>query len=97
MTDILFYILAFITGLALGTLFFAGLWFTVKKTVHTKLPGLWFIGSLFVRLGMVLLGFYLVGNGSWQRLLICLAGFIIARFIVVQYTRVDKKGGKHEI
>ena len=40
-------ILAFIAGLALGTLFFGGLWFTVKKAVTAKIPALWIFTSFF--------------------------------------------------
>ena len=97
MGEILYILLAFITGLILGTVFFAGLWFTVNKAVHARYPAIWFIGSFLIRFGIVLLGFYLVGAGHWLRLVICLLAFIIARFLVVHYTRSVKKGGQHEI
>jgi F1F0 ATPase subunit 2 len=87
MNDTLLMILAFIAGLALGTLFFGGLWFTVKKTVTAKIPAIWFLGSFFLRVSIVLIGFYFVSNGSWQRLLICLLGFVVARFIVMYFTK----------
>jgi F1F0 ATPase subunit 2 len=87
MNETLFMILAFTAGLALGTLFFGGLWFTVKKTVTAKIPAIWFLGSFFLRVSIVLIGFYFVSNGSWQRLLICLLGFVVARFIVMYFTK----------
>ncbi len=92
MNEILFMILAFIAGLALGLLFFGGLWFTVKKTVTAKIPAIWFLGSFFLRVSIVLLGFYFVSSGSWQRLLISLIGFVVARFIVMYVTQsIDGK------
>ena len=96
MNEIVYGILAFLTGLILGTVFFAGLWYTVKKAVNAKTPALWFIGSFILRMGIVLLGFYLVAQGHWSGLLISVLGFIIARFIVVHYTKSTIKGGKHE-
>jgi F1F0 ATPase subunit 2 len=42
---------------------------------------------MLVRMSIVLLGFYFVGRGDWQRLVACLVGFIIARFIVMRLTR----------
>lgn len=80
-------LLAFIAGVVLGTLFFGGLWLTVKKAVASKNTALWFLGSSFLRVSMVFIGFYYVGQGNWQRLLICAFGFIAARFIVIRATR----------
>ena len=85
-----FVILAFalVAGLMLGAIFFGGLWWTVRKGVSSKHPALWFLGSMVVRMSIVLAGFYFVGRGDWQRLAACLVGFIIARFIVMRLTRV---------
>jgi len=43
---------------------------------------------MLLRMGIVLAGFYFVGCGDWQRLVTCLLGFIIARFIVMRLTRM---------
>ena len=92
MNETLLMILAFVAGIALGIIFFGGLWFTVKKIVTAKIPALWVLGSFIVRVGIVLLGFYFIGAGNWQRLLICLLGFIAARFIVIHFTKaIDAK------
>jgi F1F0 ATPase subunit 2 len=103
MSDILYMILSFIAGLLLGTLFFGGLWFTVKKMVNAKVPALWVISSFVFRVGIVLVGFYYISLGNWQRLVICLLGFIIARFVVVHFTKQKnhlhiqlKKESSHE-
>ena len=86
MNEILFMIFAFIEGLLLGTLFFGGLWLTVMKAVTSKVPAIWFSVSLFIRLGITLTGFYYISIGSWQRLLVCVIGFIVARIIVIRFT-----------
>ncbi len=90
MNDILNTTLVFISGLAFGTLFFGGLWFTVKKSVASKTPALWILGSFAVRTAITLFGFYFIGAGNVQRLLICLLGFIVARFVVIYFTKRDK-------
>jgi F1F0 ATPase subunit 2 len=92
MREILMMIMAFLTGIILGTLFFGGLWFTVKKAVLAKIPAIWFFVSLFLRLSITLIGFYYISRGSWQRLLICVFGFAAARFIVIHLTKlIDDK------
>lgn len=78
---------ALIAGIALGIIFFGGLWLTVRKMVHSKKPAFWLIVSFFLRVGVTLVGFYFAGAGNLQRLLICLVGFIVARFVVVHYTK----------
>ena len=98
MNDIVLMILAFIGGFALGTLFFGGLWFTVKKSVTAKIPAIWFFVSFFLRVSIILIGFYYISKGSWQRLLVCVLGFIVARFIVTHLTEsTDKKQAKREV
>jgi F1F0 ATPase subunit 2 len=91
MNDIVYMILAFIGGLLLGTLFFGGLWFTVRKLVTSKIPALWFLGSFILRVSITLIGFYYIFSGSWQRLLICVAGFITARFAVIHFTKLSEE------
>lgn len=75
-------LLALVTGALLGLLFFGGLWWTVQKGFAANQPALWFFGSLLLRTGTVVAGFYLVGRGQWERLLVCLVGFLIARLVV---------------
>jgi len=91
MNEIVYMILAFIGGLLLGTLFFGGLWLTVRKLVTSKIPALWFLGSFILRVSITLIGFYYIFSGSWQRLLICVAGFIIARYIVIHFTKTNEE------
>jgi len=87
MNETLTLILAGVAGVALGAIFFGGLWWTVRKGVPSPRPALWFFGSMVLRMGIILAGFYFVGGGQWERLLACLLGFIVARFIVMRLTR----------
>ncbi len=49
MNEILTLVLALVTGVLLGTLFFGGLWWTVRKGVSSKQPAFWFFGSLLLQ------------------------------------------------
>ncbi len=94
MNDILALALAFFGGALLGTFFFGGLWWTVQKGVASERPALWFLGSLLLRTGLILAGFYFVSQGHWSRLVACLVGFLIARIIVVRrltHAQADKQ------
>ncbi len=75
---------AFFAGALLGTFFFGGLWWTVRKGVASERPALWFVGSLLLRTGVILAGFYFVAENHWSRLVMCILGFLIARLIVVR-------------
>lgn len=80
-------ILVFIAGVALGTLFFGGLWLTVRKAVHSSKPALLIFASFVFRIGITMLGFYFMGAGDWQKLLLMLLGFIAGRFVVLHFTK----------
>ena len=97
MNEFLILAVALAAGLLLGAFFFGGLWWTVRKGVLSKHPALWFLGSLLARMGLVLVGFYLVGRGSWQRLVIFLLGFLIARFYVMRLTRTPVEHSTHTV
>jgi F1F0 ATPase subunit 2 len=96
MNEILFMVLAFTGGIALGILFFYGLWLTVRKAVASGNPALWFLGSSVARTVIALGGFYFIARGSWQRLLICVAGFITARYIVKNSTQRQQQNAQAE-
>ena len=49
MNETLSLVLALVTGVLLGAIFFGGLWWTVRKGVSSKRPALWFLGSLLLR------------------------------------------------
>jgi F1F0 ATPase subunit 2 len=72
-------------GILLGAVFFGGLWWTVRVGVSARQPALWFLFSLLARSALTLAGFYLFSAGDWRRLLACLAGFTLARFLVTRF------------
>ena len=87
MTEFLILAMALAAGLLLGAIFFGGLWWTVRKGVSSKYAAFWFLSSLLLRMGFVLVGFYFVGRGDWRRLVACLVGFVIGRACVMRLTR----------
>src|SRR5674476_1130194 len=96
MNELLHLALALLAGLLLGALFFGGLWWTVLKGVSARQPALWFGASLLLRTALVLGGFYLVSGADWKRLLLCLLGFIVARFVVIRLTDMPVgRGANH--
>lgn len=90
MNEALTMVLACAAGVLLGAVFFGGLWWTVRKGVSSRQPVLWFFGSLLLRLSIALAGLYLVGRGHAERLLLCLLGIVVARFIVMRLTRAPE-------
>ncbi len=91
MTNIPVLVTSWLAGGVLGTIFFGGLWWTVRRGVSSQQPALWFLGSMLARMGVALAGFYFAAGGHWQRLLACLLGFVTARVVVTRMTR--SKGG----
>ena len=91
MTEVLSLVLATVAGVLLGVIFFGGLWWTVRKGSSSQQPALWFFCSLLLRTSTALVGFYLVACGHWERLLVCLLGFVMARHIVTRLTRKLEK------
>jgi F1F0 ATPase subunit 2 len=79
-------LLCVLLGAALGLIFFGGLYWTVNKALSSQHAALWFIGSLLIRMGIVLAGFYWMGGDAWQRYLAGFIGFFIARIAVVRLT-----------
>jgi F1F0 ATPase subunit 2 len=97
MNEPLILILAWLAGGGLGAIFFGGLWWTVRKGVSSPNPALWFLGSMLLRMGIVVAGFYYVSGGQWKRLTACLIGFVIARLIVMWWSRsVDRQQSTSE-
>ena len=84
----IFYLsLVFMAGIGIGLFYFGGLWVTVRRLPTTRHPGLWTLGSFMGRTGLSLLGFYVAMGGRWERLLVCLFGFLLGRHFLVRRWR----------
>lgn len=80
-------LLALVLGAGLGLFFFGGLWLTLQKLPTTGQPVLLVLGSLVLRMSVAVVGFYLVMDGSWLRLLACVLGFFLMRQLLIRWLR----------
>ncbi len=87
MSGFIMLILAGIAGVGLGLFYFGGLWLTVRRLPDSDWPALLFLGSFVGRTALTVLGFYLVMDGRWERVLACLVGFIMARQFLISRLR----------
>jgi F1F0 ATPase subunit 2 len=80
---------AFAAGLVLGAFYFIALWRTVERLPDTPRPLRLMLGSFFVRMAVLLPGFYFVMSGHWERLIMALAGFILMRKLLTRHFGPD--------
>lgn len=96
------WLMAPLAGAALGALFFGGLWWTTRRAATFRHPGLSVLCSLLLRMAVTMTGFFLVTDGRWERGLLCLTGFLLARGVVMWQVRRPacgplpaERGGHH--
>jgi F1F0 ATPase subunit 2 len=87
MNEIINMLPSLVLGAVLGIIFFGGLWLTINKALHSKKVALLFVVSFILRIAIVLAGLYYVSQNSWQKMLVCLAGFLIARTVIIRITQ----------
>ncbi len=87
--SILSSLMTFLFGIILGGFYFSSLWITVRQLPTTAYPVRLFIGSFLGRIIVTLFGFYFIMDGQWQRILICLGGFILARMILTNFWKPE--------
>lgn len=91
MRGILFFMVPFVVGMALGIINYAGLWCTAQGISAIKRPTLLILVSFAVRTGITLYAFYLVMDGRWEKLVACTMGFFLVRHILVRRLRPEKQ------
>lgn len=84
------FVTPFFAGIFVSLLYHIGLWWTVKALPSSKNPALLSIGSFYIRMGITLSVFYLVMNNSWQRLAVCLLGFLVVKYTMTRMLRPGK-------
>ena len=87
MSDIGLLIRALTAGLALGAVFFGGLWWTVSRALTTTVPGVWFGLSALLRMSVTIIGLYYFARLGLPSLIACLCGLLVARGAVKRLTR----------
>jgi len=85
MTVLVNIIVPVFAGLALGILYFGGLWLTLNRVTTSSQPAFLVLGSYMGRLAICLAGFVLVARiAELQGLLLSTAAFIGVRLILVR-------------
>lgn len=77
-------IMAFLFGAGLGALYFAGLWWTVRRIRSSRRPGMLAVASFLVRAGLTASALYPILDGCWERLLLSLLGFMLVRSLYLR-------------
>lgn len=78
-------VLILLVGIGLGTVFFGGLWLTVRSARSSRYPAVIIVGSFWVRTAVVVAGFLWVTDGRWQNAIVCLVGFAVARMFFTRF------------
>lgn len=92
---------AFAIGLAGGALYFAGLWWTVRRLADRRLPTAGLITSWLIRVLVLMGALYWAMDASAQRLpalLSAVAGVLVARTVILRRVRAisgDAHSGFH--
>ncbi len=87
MNELSIYTLIFFAGILLGGFFFGGLLWTSRRGLLSKNPAFLFISSALIRFGVTLAGFYFLAAPFWDRIIICLIGFIAARYLIIRFVQ----------
>lgn len=93
LSEVLGLIFAFAGGIGLGVFFFGGLWWTIRHAKTTSKPTLLMVSSFLVRALLIIAGFYLLSGGRWERIILAILGFLVARFVMIRRLSFnDEKG-----
>ena len=84
------YFAVFLVGMALGVMYFGGLWWTVAALARKRYSVWLLAGSFVVRLCLLTAGLYFVLLiGVWH-LAVCVAGVVSARMLLVRFVGCAK-------
>lgn len=76
--------LSFLTGIAIGGVYFAGLWETVRKLPEAEKPIRRMVLSFVLRATLAVACFTLVMQGGWECLAAAMLGFLTIREILLR-------------
>lgn len=95
MTELMWPAVMFAAGGALAGLWLAGLWLDVRSLARERRPYLRLVAGALVRLSIITAGFYLViaFDGRWVHPVAALAGFLVARYLVLARVRRRSEPG----
>jgi F1F0 ATPase subunit 2 len=79
-----------VAGLALGALYFTGLWQTVKRMPTSERPLRLMLGSFALRLIVLLTAFFFIMGGHWERLAAAMIGFVTIKIFLTRKLGIKK-------
>lgn len=82
--------LALVAGVGLGLFYFGGLWLTVRRLPTCRWPIPMVLASFVGRTAVAVISFYFVMDGRWERILVCLAGFMMVRLFMISRMRAGE-------
>jgi F1F0 ATPase subunit 2 len=85
MNDLSLFMVPLLAGIATSLFYFGGLWWTVQQLPRAKNPGILVLFSFILRMSVTLFVFYVTAAGRWERILVTVAAFLIARFFLVHW------------
>lgn len=85
-------IVALMSGLLLGVIYFGGLWWTSMRVGTVRSPGPFFMVSFVVRMAILLSGMYWATRGRLLETTVCLAGVLVVRQLMVRRVRGSEGG-----
>ncbi|MCF6158248.1 MAG: ATP synthase subunit I [wastewater metagenome] len=86
--DNLFIILLLVAGSGLSVFYYGSLWLVVRNLMLVRRPKFLILGSFFGRIISTVGVFCLIGitmSNHWERLIACMAGFLLMRMYLIQY------------
>jgi len=78
-------IMLFIVGIAIGLIYFGGLWLTVKKLAAVRRRGFLLVISFLIRTGLALAMFLILMDGYWLNAVVLLGGFVVSRTFLIHH------------
>ena len=88
--------LALVWGGALGFVYFGGLWWTLCGLPGKSRPRSWLAFSLFSRILLVLMGFWIILRVDLVGFFVTLASFFLMRAILIRKLGPSNGRGAHE-
>ncbi len=76
--------LGFVSGLVLGTVFFGGLFFSVRWLPKATYPGVMMLITILIRMAVLLLGLYALSAWGLWAMVSALVGILLVRMIMVK-------------
>lgn len=87
-------LLATVGGAGIGVLYFAALWWTVRRIPTARNPAILMVGSFLTRTALAAGGIVVVAAGKMVPLVGAMAGFLVGRTILVRIVGKPLRDGR---